>query len=47
MYSDSIIDWAVVACFLLLHLIAPPFTINTYQDWDFESSGSESKLASV
>src|ERR1044071_9633381 len=46
-YSDSIVDWVTTDCLLLLQLIAPPFNINTYPVWDFESSGSVLRLAST
>src|ERR1041385_778340 len=46
-YSDSIVDWATTDCLPLLQLIAPLFNKKTYPVWDFESSRSVPRLASM
>jgi hypothetical protein len=47
MYSASVVESATVSCLELFQLTAPPLIVNTKPDWDFESSLSVWKLASV
>src|SRR5688572_20935749 len=47
MYSVSVVESATVSCLELFQLTAPPFSMNTNPDCDFESSLSVWKLASV
>src|SRR5688572_2105494 len=47
MYSASVVESATVSCLKLFQLTAPPFSVNTNPDYDFESSLSVWKLASV
>src|SRR5687767_15502192 len=47
MYSASVVESATVSWLELFQLTAPPFSVNTNPDCDFESSLSVWKLASV
>ena len=46
MYSDSAVEVLSILCFLLDQWIAPPKEVIKKPDVDFESLGSELKLAS-
>ena len=41
MYSTSVTESAMVGCFILFQLTAPPYRVKTYYDVDLLSSGSD------
>ncbi|KAL0423488.1 UNVERIFIED_CONTAM: hypothetical protein Sradi_0883600, partial [Sesamum radiatum] len=47
MYSASVVESDVVSCLELFQATTPPLSLNTNPDYDFASSSSDWKLASL